>query len=79
MEDTSFKVLKLFAYVLLIIFQIVFFFIVFGIMWLISLMFKTDINIWLVTLIVYTVLTIINYINIIVNSTLEEIKKNENL
>lgn len=79
MEDKRFKIFKLFAYVLLIIFQIVFFFFIFGIMWLVNLLFKVDINIWLITLIVYTIFIAKNYTKIIVNSILEEIKNNEDL
>ena len=79
MEDTKFKMLKLFGYVFLTILEIAFFFIIFGIMWLINLLFKVDINIWLVTLIVYTIIIVRNYIRIILNSVLEEIKNNENL
>lgn len=79
MEDTKFKMLKLLEYVFLTILEIAFFFIIFGIMWLINLLFKVDINIWLVTLIVYTIIIVRNYIRIILNSVLEEIKNNENL
>ncbi|MDU8952494.1 MAG: hypothetical protein E7G37_01625 [Streptococcus sp.] len=79
MEDTKFKMLKLLGYVFLTILEIAFFFIIFGIMWLINLLFKVDINIWLVTLIVYTIIITRNYIRIIVNLVLEEIKNNENL
>lgn len=79
MEDTKFKMLKLLGYVFLTILEIAFLFIIFGIMWLINLLFKVDINIWLVTLIVYTIIIVRNYIRIILNSVLEEIKNNENL
>ena len=79
MEDTKFKMLKLLGYVFLTILETAFFFIIFGIMWLINLLFKVDINIWLVTLIVYTIIIVRNYIRIILNSVLEEIKNNENL
>lgn len=79
MEDTKFKMFKLLGYVFLTILEIAFFFIIFGIMWLINLLFKVDINIWLVTLIVYTIIIVRNYIRIILNSVLEEIKNNENL
>lgn len=79
MEDIKFKMLKLLGYVFLTILEIAFFFIIFGIMWLINLLFKVDINIWLVTLIVYTIIIVRNYIRIILNSVLEEIKNNENL
>lgn len=79
MEDTRFKVLKLLAYVFAIIHQIISFFFIFGIMWLVNLLFKVNTNIWLVTLIVYTIFIAKNYTKIIVNSTLEEIKNNEDL
>lgn len=79
MEDTRFKVIKLFAYVVTIIHQIVSFFFIFGVMWLVNLLFKEDINIWLVTFIVYTIFIVKNYTEIIVNSTLKEIKNNEDL
>ncbi|WNM54276.1 hypothetical protein CoNPh17_CDS0080 [Staphylococcus phage S-CoN_Ph17] len=48
-------------------------------MWLVNLLFKGDINIWLVTFIVYTIFIVKNYTEIIVNSTLKEIKNNEDL